>query len=97
MNNMALMIGIGILAFSLILLIRFFGAKKAKSKRSLENISRQFYENTNEESVLIEDDKIDRFGEAFVKVPLIGGMYKKLKLAGIRIPFILFLILFNCQ
>ncbi len=91
----SLILGIVVFAISAFVLTKILGKKTTgKSKRSLEDISRQFYDSANEQSVLLEEDKEDRIGEALSNVKFFGSFYKRLRMAGFRIGFGLFLIMY---
>ena len=89
-----MILGLLVFAISAFVLTKLLGKTTGKSKRSLEDISRQFYDNANEQSVLLEEGKIDTVGEAMSGVPFFGGLYRKLKLSGLRINFTLYLVIF---
>lgn len=91
----SLILGVIVFAISAFVLTKLLGGKTTgKSKRSLEDISRQFYETANDQSVLLEEEKIDRLGEALSNVPFFGGLYRKVKLSGIGLSFTLYLVIF---
>lgn len=91
------LIFVGILVFTISVLVlnRILGGRSGTSKRTLESISRETYEDVNsDQSVLIKDEKEDLIGESLIKVPFFGGLYKKLKLSGLKVPFIAYLGIF---
>lgn len=91
----SVIIGIVVFAVSLFVLNKLLGKKTDGKKPTLDNITREVFDSTAEgESVLIADEKIDTVGEALQRTPFVGGLYRKLKLSGIRLPFILYLLMF---
>lgn len=93
MSLKLLIIAAIVFAVSVFVLGKLLGGNK-RSKRSLEGISREFFEAENDQELLLEDKKVDSFGESIKSVPLIGGLYKKFKLSGMEMSFGIYLLIF---
>ena len=89
-----LLLFVVVFGISAFVLTKIMGKKTSgKDKRSLQDISRQFFDNAPEQSVLLEEKKEDRLGNAVAKLPIIGGLSRKLALSGYRINFTVYLII----
>src|SRR5690349_9586497 len=89
-----LIIGILVFVGSIFVLSKLVGTTNQKNRRTLESLGREFEGETLEKSILMQEAKVDSFGEVFRNVPIIGSLYKKLNLSGYDLGFGPYLLMF---
>jgi tight adherence protein B len=95
MNFKLLILAVVVFAVSILVLNKILGSSK-RSKSALARINSGEVEDIhieNDQELLLEDDKEDSVGEVFKNVPILGGLYRRLKLSGYQINFGLYMLL----
>jgi len=95
MNFKLLILAVVVFAVSIFVLNKLLGSSK-RSKSALARINSGEVEDIHiesEQELLLEDEKEDSFGEVFKDAPILGGLYRRLKLSGYQINFAVYMIL----